>query len=124
MPDVTKIIEAVAEGKASATEELLPVIYDNLRNIARSRLARESSDHTLQPTALVHEVYMKLIGDRADTWKNRSHFYAAASEAMRRILVDHGPTHYWWTVVKLFTAVYMMEIRDVRTSYLFIGIQA
>ncbi len=90
MTDVTRIIEAVAAGKASATEDLLPVIYDDLRNVAAARLSRESSDHTLQPTALVHEVYMRLVGPHGDNWQNRAHFFGAASEAMRRILIDHA----------------------------------
>ena len=90
MSEVTRIIEAVSNGKASATDDLLPLIYEDLRRIASSRLVHESPDHTLQPTALVHEAYMRLVGANSDTWENRSHFFGAASEAMRRILVDHA----------------------------------
>ncbi len=90
MADVTRIIEAVSAGKASATEDLLPVIYDDLKRIAMSKLSREATNHTLQPTALVHEAYMRLVGTNSDSWENRSHFFGAAAEAMRRILIDHA----------------------------------
>ena len=90
MNDVTLIIQAVAAGQASATDDLLPVIYSDLKRLASSRLANERAGHTLQPTALVHEAYMRLVGSNADTWENRAHFYGAASEAMRRILIDHA----------------------------------
>ena len=90
MSDVTRIIEAVAAGQASATDDLLPLIYDDLKRIANSKLANESSSHTLQPTALVHEAYMRLVGSKSDTWENRAHFFGAATEAMRRILIDHA----------------------------------
>jgi RNA polymerase sigma factor (TIGR02999 family) len=90
MSDITRIIQAVVEGHASPTEELLPVIYQDLRRIASQKLARESNDHTLQPTALVHEAYMRLVGTNSDTWENRAHFFGAAAEAMRRILIDHA----------------------------------
>lgn len=90
MSDVTRIIEAVAAGKASATDDLLPLVYDDLKRIAGSRFQGESTDHTLQPTALVHEAYMRLVGSKSDCWENRSHFFSAATEAMRRILIDHA----------------------------------
>ena len=90
MTDVTRIIEAVAAGNASATDDLLPLIYEDLRRMASARLSRESTDHTLQPTALVHEAYMRLVGTDSDNWENRGHFFGAASEAMRRILIDHA----------------------------------
>jgi len=88
--DVTRLIEAVSAGEASATEDLLPVIYDDLRRIALSKLSREVASHTLQPTALVHEAYMRLVGSNSDSWENRAHFFGAAAEAMRRILIDHA----------------------------------
>jgi len=88
--DVTKIIEAVSLGHASATDDLLPIIYEDLKRIASSKLNHESSDHTLQPTALVHEAYMRLVGSKSDSWENRAHFFGAAAEAMRRILIDHA----------------------------------
>ena len=90
MNDVTLIIQAVAAGEASATDDLLPVIYNDLKRLASSKLASEQVGHTLQPTALVHEAYMRLVGSSSDTWENRAHFFGAASEAMRRILIDHA----------------------------------
>ena len=90
MNDVTLIIQAVAAGQASATDDLLPVVYSDLKRLALSKLANEQVGHTLQPTALVHEAYMRLVGSNSDTWENRAHFYGAASEAMRRILIDHA----------------------------------
>ena len=88
--DVTKIIRAVSEGHASATDDLLPIIYEDLRQIAAAKLHHESPDHTLQATALVHEAYMRLVGSNSDSWENRAHFFGAAAEAMRRILIDHA----------------------------------
>ncbi len=88
MSEITRIIEAVAAGHASPSQDLLPLIYDDLRKIATIKLSRESKDHTLQPTALVHEAYMRLVGAKSDSWENRAHFFAAAAEAMRRILID------------------------------------
>ncbi len=88
--NVTQIIEAVAMGKANATDDLLPVIYNDLRRIASSKLSHEASNHTLEPTALVHEAYMRLVGTCEDSWQNRAHFFGAAAEAMRRILIDHA----------------------------------
>lgn len=90
MSDVTRIIEAVVAGHASPTDDLLPVIYEDLRGIASQKLSRESNDHTLQPTALVHEAYMRLVSSKSDNWENRAHFFGAAAEAMRRILIDHA----------------------------------
>ena len=90
MNDVTRIIQAVAAGDASATDDLLPIIYSDLKRIAASKLANESSGHTLQPTALVHEAYMRLVGTNSDSWENRAHFFGAAAESMRRILIDHA----------------------------------
>jgi RNA polymerase sigma factor (TIGR02999 family) len=89
MPDVTNLIEAAAGGDRKAAAELLPLVYDELRALAAARLAAEPAGQTLQPTALVHEAYLRLVG-RADAerWDHRGHFFAAAAEAMRRILVD------------------------------------
>ncbi len=75
---------------ARAVNELLPMVYDQLRREAQRHMAGERSDHTLQATALVNEAYLRLVGDRRIPWKNRAHFYAAAAEAMRRILLDHA----------------------------------
>src|SRR4051794_25520070 len=89
MSEVTRILSAVEQGDPRAAEQLLPLVYDELRKLAAARMAAESSDHTLQPTALVHEAYLRLVGqDTAPQWNGRGHFFAAAAEAMRRILVD------------------------------------
>src|SRR6187200_2985507 len=89
MSDVTRLIQAAAAGDRQAGADVLPLVYDELRTLAAARLAAESPDQTLQPTALVHEAYLRLVGP-ADglRWDNRGHFFAAAAEAMRRILVD------------------------------------
>ena len=90
MKDVTLILQAVSRGEKQATEELLPLVYNELRNLAAARMARESAGHTLQPTALVHEAWLRLIKVEDQTWQNRAHFFGAAAEAMRRILVEHA----------------------------------
>lgn len=89
MPEVTRLLDAVAAGDRRAAAELLPLVYDELRMLAAARMSDEAPGQTLQPTALVHEAYLRLIGP-ADgfRWDNRGHFFAAAAEAMRRILVD------------------------------------
>src|SRR3954470_24752554 len=89
MSDVTQILSQMESGDPAAAEKLLPLVYDELRKLAAVRMAAESPDQTLQPTALVHEAYLRLIGPAdASRWDNRGHFFAAAAEAMRRILVD------------------------------------
>ena len=89
MSDVTRLLDAAAAGDRRAAADLLPLVYDELRQLAGARMAAESPDHTLQPTALVHEAYLRLVGSRDEArWENRGHFFAAAAEAMRRILVD------------------------------------
>jgi len=88
MADVTRILNAIEQGDPRATEELLPLVYDELRLLAAQKLARESPGETLQATALVHEAYIRLIGPDARDWDRRGHFFAAAAEAMRRILVE------------------------------------
>ena len=90
MSDVTLVLEAVRRGEKQASEELLPIVYEELQKIAAARMARESAGHTLQPTALVHEAWVRLIEDGSRTWENRSHFFGAASEAMRRILIERA----------------------------------
>lgn len=91
MLEVTRLIEAAAGGDRKASAELLPLVYEELRQLAASRMANEASNHTLNATALVHEAYLRLIGDaNAGSWDSRGHFFAAAAEAMRRILVDHA----------------------------------
>ncbi len=89
MADVTQILAAVEAGDPTAAAELLPLVYDELRKLAAARMAEEKPGATLQPTALVHEAYLRLVGKDADQpWNSRGHFFAAAAEAMRRILVD------------------------------------
>ena len=86
--DVTRILEAVRQGEPHAAEELLPLVYDELRRIAAHKMAQESPGHTLQPTALVHEAWLRMIGDGNEHFDSRGHFFAIAAEAMRRILVE------------------------------------
>jgi len=88
MSDVTHILDRVQQGDPRAAAELLPLVYDELRRLAAHRLAGERNGHTLQPTALVHEAWLKISGDAQRDWNGRQHFFAAAAEAMRRILVD------------------------------------
>src|SRR5215467_6477314 len=88
MADVTQILSQIEAGDPSAAEELLPLVYDELRRLAAQRLAREKPGQTLQATALVHEAYLRLVDESARHWDSRGHFFAAAAESMRRILVD------------------------------------
>jgi RNA polymerase sigma factor (TIGR02999 family) len=89
MSDVTRILSAIDQGDLHAAEQLLPLVYEELRKLAAAKLAQEQPGQTLQPTALVHEAYLRLVGsDPAPQWNGRGHFFAAAAEAMRRILVD------------------------------------
>src|SRR5215475_7662699 len=91
MSEVTQILHAIAEGDPSAASQLLPLVYDELRKLAAHRLADHAPGQTLQPTALVHEAYLRLVGDLGGSdWDNRGHFFAAAAEAMRRILVENA----------------------------------
>jgi RNA polymerase sigma factor (TIGR02999 family) len=91
MNEVTRILAAIEQGDPHAAEELLPLVYKELRQLAARKLARESPDQTLQSTALVHEAYLRLVdNDRAQHWDSRGHFFAAAAEAMRRILVERA----------------------------------
>src|SRR5581483_11917116 len=86
--DVTRLLDAAAAGDPAAAAELLPLVYDELRKLAAARLAAERPGQTLQPTALVHEAYLRLVGGEPRDWNGRGHFFAAAAEAMRRILVE------------------------------------
>ena len=89
--DVTRILSQIEQGDPQAAEKLLPLVYDELRKLAAVRLAQEKPGQTLQATALVHEAYVRLVGDeQAQTWDSRGHFFAAAAEAMRRILIDQA----------------------------------
>jgi RNA polymerase sigma factor (TIGR02999 family) len=90
MNNVTHLLSAIEQGDPHAAGQLLPLVYDELRRLAAQKLAHEAPGQTLQPTALVHEVYLRLVGDGEPRWESRGHFFAAAAEAMRRILVDHA----------------------------------
>ncbi len=88
--DVTQLLVAWREGKAEALDALMPLVYDELRRLARGYLGRERRDHTLQPTALVNEAYLRLVDQRRVQWQNRAHFFGIAAQIMRRLLVDHA----------------------------------
>jgi RNA polymerase sigma factor (TIGR02999 family) len=88
--DVTRILEAAQAGDPSAAEQLLPLVYDELRRLAAHKMQHESPGQTLQPTALVHEAWLRLVGDGNKKWDGRAHFFGAAAEAMRRILIDRA----------------------------------
>jgi len=90
MKDVTQILNQIEKGDARAADELLPLIYEELRRIAAHKMANEAPGHTLQATALVHEAWLRLVGSSQQSWQNRAHFFGAAAEAMRRILVEHA----------------------------------
>jgi RNA polymerase sigma factor (TIGR02999 family) len=92
-PDVTQILHAVSGGDKDAPARLLPLVYAELRRLAGHYLRQERPDHTLQPTALVHEAYLKLIDQSRVDWQNRAHFIGIAAQSMRRILVDHARSH-------------------------------
>jgi RNA polymerase sigma factor (TIGR02999 family) len=90
MSDVTRILNAIEQGDAQATDELLPLVYEELRLLAAQKLSHEPAGQTLQATALVHEAYLRLVGDKPHGWNGRGHFFSAAAEAMRRILVENA----------------------------------
>src|SRR5262245_57129673 len=91
MTDITRILDALAQGDPQAAEQLLPLVYDELRRLAAQKLAHEKPGQTLQATALVHEAYLRLVGgDANQPWNGRGHFFAAAAEAMRRILIENA----------------------------------
>jgi RNA polymerase sigma factor (TIGR02999 family) len=89
MNDVTQLLKKIEEGDSSATDELLPLVYQELRSLARSKVAQEKNQ-TLEATALVHDAYLRLVGSRNSNWENRAHFFGAAAEAMRRILIEQA----------------------------------
>jgi RNA polymerase sigma factor (TIGR02999 family) len=88
LSDVTRILESIEHGDPKAADELLPLVYGELRKLAAAKMANESPNQTLQPTALVHEAWLRLVGDENPQFANRAHFFSAAAEAMRRILID------------------------------------
>ena len=90
MSEATLLLEAIESGDAKAADQLLPLVYHELRRLAASRMANEAAGQTLQPTALVHEAWLRLVGHEVPTFQNRAHFFAAAAEAMRRILIERA----------------------------------
>ena len=91
--DVTRLLEEVSRGDPEAMAALMPLLYEELHKIARHHLGRERGDHTLQPTALIHEAYLRLVGQNRVHWQNRAHFLGIASQLMRRILIDYARQH-------------------------------
>jgi RNA polymerase sigma-70 factor (ECF subfamily) len=92
-PDVTVLLSELTRGNQEAAEKLVPLVYDELKRLARSYMRRERPNHTLQATALVHEAYLKLVRQQAVNWQSRSHFFGIAAQLMRRILIDHARGH-------------------------------
>jgi RNA polymerase sigma factor (TIGR02999 family) len=90
MSDVTQVLQSIGRGDGRASEELLPLVYNELRKLAAVRMAQEQPGQTLQATAIVHEAWLRLVSDGARTWQNRAHFFGAAAEAMRRILIENA----------------------------------
>src|ERR1041384_857877 len=90
MSDITRILTAIEQGDAAAADQLLPLVYEELRKLAAHKMANEAAGQTLQPTALVHEAWMRLVGKENPKFENRAHFFAAAAEAMRRILIENA----------------------------------
>jgi RNA polymerase sigma factor (TIGR02999 family) len=117
--DVTRLLQAWSEGDASARDRLIPLVYEELRRRAAAHLRRESRHNTLQPTALVHEAYLRLVDQRRAAWQNRAQFFAVASQMMRRILVDRARARKRakregrWARVTLDEAVMLERPRDV-----------
>src|SRR5215510_8001796 len=98
MSDVTQILARVEQGDPKAPDELLPLVYEELRKLAAAKMAHEAAGHTLQPTALVHEAWLRLVGGPNQDWNSRNHFFMAAAQAMRRILIErarHTPRPVW-----------------------------
>lgn len=92
--EVTKLLEAWSEGKSEAIDELMPLVYQELKRMAKNYMSSQPSGHTLQTTALIHEAYLKMADQKNKRWENRSHFFAVAAQAMRQILVDHVRTRH------------------------------
>jgi RNA polymerase sigma-70 factor (ECF subfamily) len=92
-PDVTQILQEIRDGDGDAPARLMPLVYDELRRLADHYLRQERPDHTLQPTALVHEAYLKLVDQTSVDWQNRAHFFGVSAQVMRQILVDHARRH-------------------------------
>ncbi len=92
--DITRLLQEWSDGDQTALTKLMPLVYDELRRLAHRYMAQERSDHTLQTTALVHEAYLRLVGQKDVQWQNRAHFFAVSAQLMRRILVDHARTQH------------------------------
>src|SRR5262245_4884706 len=90
MSNVTQVLQAIEQGDARAAEEILPLVYEELRKLATYRMANEAPGQTLQPTALVHEAWLRMAGNQQQMWNSRAHFFGAAAEAMRRILIENA----------------------------------
>ena len=90
MSDITRVLQAVGRGEGKAADELLPMVYEELRRLAAARMAHEAAGQTLQPTAVVHEAWLRLVSNGTRSWQNRAHFFGAAAEAMRRILIENA----------------------------------
>ena len=114
--DVTALLGEWSRGNRTALTQLLPVVYAELRRVAARQLRNERADHTLQPTALVHEVYMRLVGQRQVDWHDRAHFFGVAAQVMRRILIDHARRHGASKRGDGVGAVPIDEARDVAAS--------
>jgi RNA polymerase sigma factor (TIGR02999 family) len=114
--DVTQILKQWNAGDENAAEKLMPLVYEELRRLARNYLARERGDHTLQPTALVHEAYIRLADQTQLGWKDRAHFYGIAARLMRRILVDHARAHNAAKRGGLQQKLTIDEARDLPTN--------
>lgn len=91
--EITQLLDNIKDGDQTAADKLIPLVYSDLRKMARRFLLRERKDHTLEPTALVHEVYLRLVHDRNKVWENRSHFFAATAMLMRTLLIDYARKH-------------------------------
>jgi RNA polymerase sigma-70 factor, ECF subfamily len=109
--EVTQILQDWSGGDQHAPERLMPLVYDEMRRLARSFLARERGSHTLQPTALVNEAYLRLVDQTRVNWQNRAHFYGIASSMMRRVLIDHARAH---ATEKRGGAVVRLSLDDVQ----------
>ena len=115
-PDVTQILKDWSDGDAAAPEKLMPLVYEELRRLARNYLARERGDHTLQATALVHEAYLRMVDEKRASWQSRAHFYGIAARLMRRILVDHARAHNAAKRGGLEQKLTLDEARDLPTK--------
>jgi RNA polymerase sigma factor (TIGR02999 family) len=115
-PDVTQILKDWSGGDPAAPEKLMPLVYEELRRLARNFIARERADHTLQATALVHEAYLRIVDEKRVSWQNRAHFYGMAARLMRRILVDHARAHNAAKRGGLEQKLTLDEARDLPTK--------